>query len=145
MTGTLAPVVTEALTRSSLSAPKETYSSIISEAVMAWILVDTVDAYLTGHERTMIFVELGSGEQHLAIRRILEAVASNPTTLPATIYDLLSHWLNGYVGNPEGPRLRALLAHARARQFEPVRWQRQQAPCTDGRHAAARIGANVTR
>ena len=40
------------------------------------------DVCLTGHERTMTFVELGCGEYHLAIERILNAVMSSRMTLP---------------------------------------------------------------
>ena len=87
---------------------------------MAWMLVDAADACLTGHERTMTFVELGCGEDHLAIERILDAVMSSRTTLPVSILDRLAGWLDGYAGSPEEPRLRTMLADIRAQRFQPV-------------------------
>ena len=35
---------------------------IISDANMAWLLADAADVCLTGYERTMTFVEMGSGK-----------------------------------------------------------------------------------
>ena len=84
------------------------------------------DVCLTGHERTMTFVELGSGENHLAIERILNAVMSSRMTLPVAVFDRLTRWLDGYAGSPEEPRLRTMLAEIRAQQFAldvPVRSQ----------------------
>ncbi len=78
------------------------------------------DVCLTGHERTMTFVELGSGENHLAIERILNAVMSSRMTLPVAIFDRLTRWLDGYAGSPEEPQLRTMLAEVRAQQFELV-------------------------
>ena len=68
------------------------------------------DVCLTGHERTMTFVELGCGENHLAIERILNAVMSSRMMLPVAIFDRLTRWLDGYAGSPEEPRLRTMLA-----------------------------------
>jgi hypothetical protein len=104
---------------------------------MAWMLADAADVCLTGHERTMTFVELGCGENHLAIERILNAVTSSRMMLPAAIFDTLARWLDGYVGSPEEPRLRTILAEVQAQQFEPVPMRTQQAQCDDSR----RIGA----
>ena len=87
---------------------------------MAWMLADAADVCLTGHERTMTFVELGCGENHLAIERILNAVMSRRMTLPAAIFDRLTRWLDGYAGSPEEPQLRTMLAEVRAQQFEPI-------------------------
>jgi hypothetical protein len=72
--------------------------SIISDTNMAWLLADAADVCLTGHERTMTFVELGCGENHLAIERILKAVMSSRMTLPVAIFDRLTRWLDGYAG-----------------------------------------------
>lgn len=77
---------------------------------MAWLLADAADACLTGHERTMTFVELGCGEDHLAIERILKAIVSSRMTLPVAIFDRLTRWLDGYAGSPEEPQLRKMLA-----------------------------------
>src|SRR5262249_1715637 len=95
------------------------------------------DVCLTGHERTMTFVELGCGENHLAIERILNAVMSSRMMLPMAILDRLTRWLAGYVGSPEEPRLRTMLAEIRAQQFQPVPLRTQQARCGDVRRIAA--------
>ncbi|WP_064751530.1 hypothetical protein [Mycobacterium sp. URHB0044] len=87
---------------------------------MAWLLADAADACLAGYERTITFVELGSGEDHLAIDRILNAVVSSRITLPAAVFHRLTQWLDGYIGSQEEPRLRAMLAEIRCRQFEPI-------------------------
>jgi hypothetical protein len=76
---------------------------------MAWLLVTVADACLTGHERNMAFVELGCGENLLAIERMLSAVMSRRMTLPEGISHRLVCWLDVYVGSPEEPRLRTLL------------------------------------
>jgi hypothetical protein len=88
---------------------------------MAWLLADVADAYLTGVERTVTFVELGSGENHLAIERILKAVVSSRMVMPAATFDILTRWLDGYAGSPEEPQLRAMLAEVRTQPFEHVR------------------------
>ena len=108
---------------------------IISDANMAWMLADAADVCLTGHERTMTFVELGCGENHLAIERILNAVMSSRMTLPVAVFDRLTRWLDGYAGSPEEPRLRTMLAEIRAQQFEPVPLRTQQAQCGDVRRS----------
>ena len=104
---------------------------------MGWLLVDTADVCLTGYERTMTFVELGCGEDHLAIERILNAVMSIRMTLPVAIFDRLTCWLDGYVGSPEEPQLRTTLAEIRAQQFQPVPLRTQQAQCDDSRRTPA--------
>jgi len=107
-----------------------------SDANMAWLLAIAADVCLTGHERTMTFVELGCGENHLAIKRILSAVTSRRMTLPVAIFDRLTRWLDGYVGSPEEPPLRTMLSEIRAQQFQPVPL-RTQARCGDVRRIAA--------
>jgi hypothetical protein len=108
-----------------------------SDANMAWLLAIAADVCLTGHERTMTFVELGCGENHLAIERILNAVMSSRMALPVAIFDRLTRWLDGYAGSPEEPRLRTMLADIRAQQFQPVPLRTQQAQCDDVRRTAA--------
>lgn len=115
MTATLAPAA-KVRSPGSLSPTPLT----ISDADMAWTLADAANVCLTGHERTMTFVELGSGENHLAIERILHAVMSNQMMLPVAIFQKLSCWLNGYAGSPEEPQLRQTVARVRARQFERI-------------------------
>jgi hypothetical protein len=113
---------------------------------MAWLLVDAADVCLTGYERTMTFVELGSGENHLAIDRMLNAVVSSRMTLPVAVFDGLTRWLDGYAGSPEEPQLRTMLAEIQAQQFEPVPLRTQQAQCGDERRSAApACSASVAR
>jgi hypothetical protein len=91
-----------------------------SDANMAWLLTIAADGCLTGYNRTMTFVELGCGEYLLAIERILNVVMSARKPLPMAMFDRMSGWLDAYVGSPEEPRLRTLLAEVRAQQFQPV-------------------------
>jgi hypothetical protein len=117
-----------------------------SDANMAWFLAIAADVCLTGHERIMTLVELGCGEYHLAIERILNAVMSSRMALPLAIFDRLTSWLDGYVGCPEEPRLRTMLAEIRAQQFQPVPLRTQQAQCGDvGRTAAPACRVGVAR
>ena len=95
-------------------------SSVTSDADMAWFLAVAADVCLTGHQRTMTFVELGCGEYHLAIERILNAVMAGRMTLSLSTFDRLTRWLDGYLGSPEEPRLRTMLTRIRARQCQPV-------------------------
>jgi hypothetical protein len=120
--------------------------SIISDANMAWLLADAADVCLTGYERTMTFVELGSGEDHLAIERMLNAVMSSRMTLPVAVFARLTRWLDGYAGSPEEPQLRIMLAEIRGPQFEPVPMRTQQAQCGDiQRSAAPACSASLAR
>jgi peptide-methionine (R)-S-oxide reductase len=105
---------------SSSQAPSAAALSMTSDANMAWFLAVAADVCLTGHQRTMTFVELGCGEYHLAIERILNAVMSSRMTLSVAIFDRLTRWLDGYAGSLEEPRLRTMLAQIRTRQCEPV-------------------------
>lgn len=107
-------------------APSTVKLSTTSDADMAWLLAIAADLCLTGHERMMTFVELGSGEHYLAIERILNVVMSSPMALPVAIIDRLTRWLDGYVGSSEEPRLRTMLAQIQAQQVEPVPLRTQQ-------------------
>jgi hypothetical protein len=137
MTATLAP---SAKVRSAeLSSPAQTTVglSTISDADMAWSLADAADVCLAGYERTMTFVELGSGESHLAIERMLNVVISSRMTLPVAVFDRLTRWLAGYAGSPEEPQLRTMLAVIRAKHFERVPLRTQQGQCGDVRRSGA--------
>jgi hypothetical protein len=81
-----------------------------SDASVAWQLADAASPCLTGEERTMIFVQLGCGENHLAAERILAVVVRECFPLPATLLTTLTNWLDLYVGTREERRLRALIA-----------------------------------
>ena len=81
-----------------------------SDASLAWQLADAASLCLTGDERTVIFVELGCGENHLAAGLILAVVVREAFPLPAA---LLTTWLDRYIGTREERRLRALIARVR--------------------------------
>jgi hypothetical protein len=87
-----------------------------SDANMAWMLAMAADACLAGQERTKVFVELGCGEHHLAIERILFALVSNRVPLPVAISAKLASWLDGYTGSPEEPFLREMLGQIATQQ-----------------------------
>jgi hypothetical protein len=84
-----------------------------SDASVAWQLADAASLCLTGDERTMIFVQLGCGENHLAAERILAVVVREAFPLPAALLTTLAIWLDHYVGTPEERRLRAQVARVR--------------------------------
>jgi hypothetical protein len=128
---------TERSAGSSSPAPTTVDVSIISDANMAWLLADAADVCLTGYERIMTFVELGSGENHLAIERMLNVVMSSRMTLPVAVFDRLTRWLDGYAGSPEEPQLRTMLAEIRAQQFQQVPLRTPQAQCGHVRRTAA--------
>jgi hypothetical protein len=86
-----------------------------SNASVAWQLADAASPCLTGDERTMIFVQLGCGEDHLAAERILAAMVREGFPLTARLLTMLTTWLDLYVGTPEERRLRALVARVRPR------------------------------
>ena len=141
MTATLAPSAKVKSAGSSSPAPTTLDMSIISDANMAWMLADAANVCLTGYQRTMTFVELGFGENHLAITRILNAVMS-----PATVFDRLTRWLDGYAGSPEEPRLRTMLAEVRAQQFALISVRSEQAERGDVGHTGApACGVSVAR
>lgn len=100
--------------------------SIIADVDMAWLLADAAGECLTGHERTITFVELGCQDYLPVIKRILNAVLACRMTLPERVIDALSRWLDGYVGSAEEPELRTLLAEIRERLLEPVAIRAQQ-------------------
>lgn len=118
---------------SSSQAPSTADLSMTSDANMAWFLAVAADGCLTGHQRTMTFVELGCGEYHLAIERVLHAVLSSRMRLSAAIFDRLTRWLDGYTGSLEEPRLRTMLAQIRTRQCQPVPLPTQPAKGVDAR------------
>lgn len=116
--------------------------SVLSDANVAWMLVDAANVCLKGHERTMAFVELGCGEHHRAIERILDAVMSNRMMLPVAIFDRLTSWLDGYAGSPEESELRTMLAQVRPQPFAPAPSHIiHEEPCADSRCTAATAGA----
>jgi hypothetical protein len=129
---------------SSSRAPGTADLSMTSDANVAWFLAVAADACLAGHQRTMTFVELGCGEYHLAIERILNSIMSSRMTLSVAIIDRLTRWLDGYLGSLEEPRLRTMLAAIRARQCQPVPLRTQPAHWVDvGRIAAHACSVSV--
>lgn len=137
MTAILAPSAKVKSAGSSSPAPTTLDVSIISDANMTWMLADAANVCLTGYQRTMTFVELGSGENHLAITRILNAVMSRRMTLPTMVFDRLTRWLDGYAGSPEEPQLRTMLAEVRAQQFALISVRSEPAERGDVGHTGA--------
>jgi hypothetical protein len=81
-----------------------------SDASVAWQLADAASPCLAGDERTMIFIQLGGGENHLAAERIFAVVVGEGFPLPAALLTKVTTWLDLYVGTREERRLRALIA-----------------------------------
>jgi hypothetical protein len=82
---------------------------MISDATVAWRLIDAAAPCLSADQRTTVFVELGCGENHRAIERALAAVVEASFPLPAAMLATLATWLDLYTGSPEEPRLQTLL------------------------------------
>jgi hypothetical protein len=137
VTATLAPPVKVISAEWSSPAPITIDLSIVADADMAWLLADAATACPPGYERTMTFVELGSGEHYLAIKRILNAVMSDRMTMPVAIFDRLTRWLDGYADAPEEPQLRTMLAELEARQLEPIALRTREAQCGHAAHTTA--------
>ena len=87
--------------------------NMTSDSTAAWLLADAASPCLTGDERTMIFVELGCGDNHLAIERILAVAVHNRFPLPGALLATLTCWLDPYIGSREERRIRALVARVR--------------------------------
>jgi hypothetical protein len=137
-------IPTETSAGSLSRGPSTADLSMTSDANVAWFLAVAADVCLTGHQRTMTFVELGCGEYHLAIERILNSVMSSGMTLSVAIFDRLTRWLDGYLGSLEEPRLRTMLGEIRTRQCQPVPLRTQPAQGVGvGRIAAPARGASV--
>jgi hypothetical protein len=141
VTATLTTSPTARCTGSPWLAPTTVALPIVSDASVAWMLADAADVGLTGYERTMTFVELGAGEDHLAIERILNVFLSCRMTLPVAVFDRMTRWLEGYAGSSEEPRLRTMLAEIWAKRFEPVPLHTEHAQRADSPHTAAAAGA----
>jgi hypothetical protein len=74
---------------------------------VTWQPADPASPCLIG--RTITFVELGCGENHLAAERILAAVVGQGFPLPAALLKTLTIWLDRRVGMERACRLKALL------------------------------------
>ncbi|MDT5048789.1 MAG: hypothetical protein QOG75_4683 [Mycobacterium sp.] len=93
--------------------PQRNSGKMTSDANVAWQLADAASPCLTGDERTVVFVQLGCGDNHLAAERILAVVVREGFPLPAALLTTLTTWLDQYVGTREERRLRALIGRAR--------------------------------
>lgn len=131
------------LRSASRGSPQPTKSAadplIISDADMAWALADSAGSCLTEHERTMTFVELGCGEEHLAIARVLAAVASSRMALPEAVLAPLADWLHSYADNPAQTKLHKALAEISRQQHSEALSTSQHDLCDDQpmRHGSA--------
>jgi hypothetical protein len=92
------------------SLGRHRYSGKITlDADVAWQLADAASPCLTGYERTMTFVELGGGENHLAAEQILAVVVGEGFPVPAALLKTLTTWLDRHVRMERACRLKALL------------------------------------
>lgn len=85
---------------------------MIDEIGLAWALANTADVYLTVVERHDLYIAIGIGETFVAISLLITVIARERVTLPRDLMCALTAWLDGYAGNPDEPRLRALVTHA---------------------------------
>jgi hypothetical protein len=131
MTATLSPSATTGSVGSPSRAPSTVVLLLTSDANVAWLLANAADVCLRGHERTMTYVELGCGEHHLAIERILNAVISSSMPLPVAIFETLTRWIDEYADSAHEPRLRRKLAQVRIQQVQPASLLTQLTPCGD--------------
>lgn len=81
-----------------------------ADSDVAWLLADEAAHCLATDQRAIVFVELGCGEHHRAIERILDAVVETGLPLPAALISILTTWLDYYVGTAEEQNLRVLLS-----------------------------------
>jgi hypothetical protein len=84
-------------------------STTVSDATVAWLLLEHAQPCLTEDQRTLVFIELDCGEHHLAIARMLKVAADKRFPLCAEVLTTVATWLTPYVGSLEERRLRPLL------------------------------------
>ena len=84
--------------------------AINGDAAVAWLLAEVAAPHLTGEDRSMAFVELGCGEAHLAIERMLTRITECHLALPAKLQTTLATWLDCYADSPDEETLRTLIA-----------------------------------
>lgn len=118
---------------------KKVVASGISDADMAWLLADAAGGNLIGHERTLLFVELGSGEHLLAIERVLDVVMCCRPMLSPEVFGMLTTWLDGRVGSLEEARLRGKVAVILAHQI--LRKMQADVPSQSRHQGYRRAGA----
>src|SRR5262245_58500442 len=82
---------------------------MISDAELAWLLADATRPCLNRHERQMAYIDLGSGDELLAIERILHAVIAAGYELPPALITLVEGWIERYRGSGFEPTLDALV------------------------------------
>jgi hypothetical protein len=82
---------------------------MISDAELAWLLADATRPYLNRHECQMAYIDLGSGDELLAIERILHAVIAAGYELPPSLITLVEGWIERYRGSGFEPTLDALV------------------------------------
>lgn len=82
---------------------------MISDAELAWLLADATRPCLNRHERQMAYIDLGSGDELLAIERILHAVIAARYELPPALITLVEGWIERYRGSGFEPTLDALV------------------------------------
>jgi hypothetical protein len=86
---------------------------MISEHDLAWVLATVADPCLSTAERHDVYIAITVGETFSAICALTATVVREDLALPTDVVTDFARWLNGYVGNDEEPRLRALLARVK--------------------------------
>ncbi|AGB22219.1 hypothetical protein Mycsm_01834 [Mycobacterium sp. JS623] len=84
----------------------------ITDAELAWALVETAKSNLDSVSRTAAFVEIGCGDDISAISRILTAAVQGYVGLPGSLLRMTDEWLDRYRGVAFEPALRDLLSKA---------------------------------
>lgn len=74
---------------------------------VAWQLAEHLRNRLPEANRSTMYCTLGSGDTFDALAAILDMAVRRRQTVPQDIVTQLHAWLDGYLGNPDEPRLRA--------------------------------------
>lgn len=80
-----------------------------AEADLAWQLAELVAGRLSAVKRSAIFAQLGAGESHRVIVKLLDTSVQARVSVPREVLATLHEWLQSYRGSGDEPRLRAPL------------------------------------
>lgn len=81
----------------------------LTEANLAWSLIDVAKPQLTAHERNHVFVSVGAGDTFTAIRILLKLIAVKGIPLQPSLVQRCVTWLEAYVLHEDHERLRQLI------------------------------------
>jgi hypothetical protein len=66
----------------------------MTERELGWLLADQLLSVLTDRERTVVFVDLGGGEEVAAIHRLLHLAARHRQPLTAKVLNAARQWID---------------------------------------------------